>query len=82
MLCWQTKNDAKYFYSTLGKAWQVLKAELFHRSKSHSEYAAQVPSLYILEHSSLYILPQLMKEVEKPLLDFKESQKKERKEVC
>ena len=25
---------------------------------------------------------QLMKEVEKPIIDFKESQKKERKEVC
>ena len=28
--------------STLGKAWQVLKAELFHRSKAHSDFAAQV----------------------------------------
>jgi hypothetical protein len=49
---------------TLGKAWQVLKAESFHRSKSHSQFAAQ-----------------LLKEVEKPMLEFKEIQKKERKEV-
>jgi hypothetical protein len=48
---------------TLGKAWQVLKAESFHRSKSHSQFAAQ-----------------LLKEVEKPMLEFKEIQKKERKE--
>lgn len=30
------------FCSTLGKAWQVLKAELYHRSKAHSDFAAQV----------------------------------------
>jgi hypothetical protein len=41
----------------------VLKAELFHRSKAHSDFAAQ-----------------LLKEVDKPIMDFKESQKKERKE--
>ena len=28
--------------STLKKAWLVLKAELFHRSKAHSDFAAKV----------------------------------------
>lgn len=43
---------------TLGKAWQVMKAELFHRSKSHSKFATEVCIIisYDLLRKSIYKL--------------------------
>ena len=37
--------------------------------------------MYALHVSYAIIIIQLLKEIEKPIMDFKESQKKERKEV-
>ena len=37
--------------------------------------------MYALRVSYTIIIIQLLKEIEKPIMDFKESQKKERKEV-